>query len=182
MRRYEDHTTHVDHDANKKKRFDRNVNMLNLLIEAVNLCSKQGLPLRGHRDNSSELFSRDGNFLAVVKTLPDIDPILKHHLETGSKKVQITSWKIQNEIISCTAESVRSEIRNILKECKYYSVIADEVTDRFANKEILILCIRYLNTLKEEPTIEEVLFHQPTLMGDLLVKLSVATFRNAKNA
>ena len=89
--------------------------------------------LRGHCDNSSELFSRDGNFLAVFKTLPDIDPILKH-LETGSKKVQITSWKIQNEIISCIAESVRTEIRNILKESKYYSVIADEVTDRFANK------------------------------------------------
>ena len=131
--------------------------------------------MRGHRDNSSELFSRDGNFLAIVKTLADIDPILKDHLETGSKNAQMTSWKIQNEIISCIAESVRTEIRNILKECKYYSVIADEVTDRFANKEILLLCIRYLNTLKEEQLSKRFSSHQPTLMGDLLVKLLVAT-------
>ena len=155
MRAYEDPTTHVDHDPKKQERFDRNVHILKLLIKAVNLCSKQGLPLRGHRDNSNEEFSRDGNFLAIVKTLADIDQVLNDHLETGSKNAQMTSWKIQNQIISCLAESVRTEIRNILKECKFYSVIADEVTDRFANKEILLLCLRYLNTRKEEPTIEE---------------------------
>ena len=55
----------------------------------------------------------------------------------------MTLWKIQNEIISCIAESVKNEIRNIIKECKYYSIIADEVTDRLANKEILLLSVRY---------------------------------------
>ena len=40
----------------------------------------------------------------------------------------MTLWKIKNEIISHTAGSVRTEIRNILMECKLYSIIADEVT------------------------------------------------------
>ena len=116
----------------------------------------KALPLRGHRDNSSDLFSKDGNFFAVVKTLADMDPILKDHLETASKNAKMTLWKIQNDIISCVAKSMRTKIRNILKECKYYSIIADEVTNTFVNKEILLLCIRYLNNLKEEPTIEKV--------------------------
>ena len=98
MKTYEDPTSHVDNDINKQKRIDRNVNILELVIKAVNL-SKQGLPLRGHRDNSGDLFSRDGNFLAVAKTLADTDPILKDHLETGSKNTQMTSWKLQNQII-----------------------------------------------------------------------------------
>ena len=51
----------------------------------------------------------------------------------------MTSCKIQNEIISCIAESVRPESRNILKECEYYSITADEVTDRSANKEIFFV-------------------------------------------
>ena len=70
----------------------------------------------------------------------------------------MTSWKIQNEMISWIADSVRTEIISILKECNHYSVIADEVTDRFVNKEILLLCIRYLHNLKEELTIEEIFY------------------------
>ena len=117
LKTYGDTTTHVDHNVNKQKQVDQSVHILKLIIKAVNLCSKKDLPLRSHCENLSDLFSRDGNFLAVVKTLAHMDPILKDHLETGSKHAQMTSRKKQNGIISCTAESVRIEIRNILKEC-----------------------------------------------------------------
>ena len=119
LKTYEDTTTHFDHDVNKQKQVDQNVHILKLIIKADNLYSKKDLPLRSHCENSSDLFSRDGNFLAVVKTLAHMYPVLKYHLETGSKHAQMTSRKKQNEIISCTAESVRTEIRNILKECYY---------------------------------------------------------------
>ena len=130
----------------------------------------KALPLGGHRNNSSDLFSRDGNFLAIVKTLTDFDPILKDHLETGSKNAKMTSWKIQNDI-SCIPESTWTEIRNKLKEFKYYSIIADEVAKRFVNKEILLLCIRHLNNLKEEPTIEEVFISWTHIDGRPTVKI-----------
>ena len=39
-RHNEDHTTHVDHDVNKQKRFDRNAHTLNLIFKVVSLCSK----------------------------------------------------------------------------------------------------------------------------------------------
>ena len=50
---------------------------------------------------------------------------------------------------------MRTEIKNIFKECKYCSVIADEVTD-LPTKKLYLFYIRYLNNLKEELTIEEV--------------------------
>lgn len=88
----------------------------------------QALPLRGHRNNSIHLFSRDDNFLAVAKTLADMEWILKDRLETDCKDAQMTILEDKNSI-SCIAELVRTEIRNILKEWKYYSIIANEVTN-----------------------------------------------------
>ena len=35
--------------------------------------------------------------------------------------------------------------KDIVEKTKYFSVIADEVTDRYSNKEILLLCLKYLN-------------------------------------
>ena len=55
------------------------------------------------------------------------------------------SAKIQNEIIACIAKFVRMKIKDIAEKAKYFSIIADEVTDRYCNKEILLLCLRYLN-------------------------------------
>ena len=105
---YENPITHVSQDLDKQKRLDLNVHILKLIIKAVNLCSKQGLPVRGHCDNSSDLFSRDGNFHTVVKILADMGPILKDHLETGSKNAQMTSLKIQNDKI--ITKSVRTKV------------------------------------------------------------------------
>ena len=78
---YEDHTTHIKHNVNKQKGFDRNGHILKLVIKAVNLSSKKSFPLHNQCDNPGDLFSRDDDFLAVVETLADMDPIMKDHLE-----------------------------------------------------------------------------------------------------
>ena len=59
-----------------------------------------------------------------------MDDTLKDHLENGPKNAKMCSAKIQNEIIACIAK---------------FSIIVDEVTDRYSNKEIVLLCLRYLN-------------------------------------
>ena len=69
------------------------------------------------------------------------------------KNAQKNSWKIQNEVIACIAEVVRRHIRYVLDNSNFFSVIVDEVTDRYANKEVLLLCVRYVNLLQEKPTI-----------------------------
>ena len=55
------------------------------------------------------------------------------------------SAKIQKEIIACISKFVQIRFKNIVEETKYFSIIADKLTDRYSNKEILLLCIRYLN-------------------------------------
>ena len=47
---------------------------------------------------------------------------------------------------------MRRHIQYVLDDFKKFSVIADEVTDRYANKEILHFCVRYINLLQEKPT------------------------------
>ena len=49
------------------------------------------------------------------------------------------------------------KIEDIVEEKKYFSIIADKVTDRYSNKKVLLLCLRYLNTIHkiDVPVIEE---------------------------
>ena len=65
------------------------------------------------------------------------------------------SWKIQNEIIACIAEAIRRHIGLTLNNTKYFCLTADEVTDSYTNKEILPVCLRYIDLLREKPGIEE---------------------------
>ena len=64
------------------------------------------------------------------------------HLEKCAKNAKMVSWQIQNDIIECLSEFVQSKIKDEIPD--YYAIIADEVTDRFSNKEILLLCLRYV--------------------------------------
>ena len=46
-----------------------------------------------------------------------------------------------------------------------YAIIANEVTDRNSNKEILLVCLRYLNLASEIPTIEETFIESVQFKG-----------------
>ena len=166
---FEDPTKNVDYDPKKQERYDKNVHVLERIIQAkaVAMCAQQGLALRGHRKVESEdnEDSRDDNFQAILKSFAEIDPLLKDHLQHGPKNSQTRSWKIQNEIKNCVADCVRKEIIKQIQDFKHYAIIADEVTDRYSNKEILLLCIRYLNCTKERPAIREAFLASTHISG-----------------
>ena len=91
------------------------------------------------------------------------------------------SGKIQNEIIACIAKFVQMKIKDVVEEKKCFSIIADEVTDRYSNKKILFLCLRYLNIDHKigVPVIEETFLDssyiqsRPTrkVIGNCILKL-----------
>lgn len=58
--------------------------------------------------------------------------------------MQYTSKTIQNELVSVIGDKIRSSIVSEVKEAKFYSIIANEVTD-VSNKEELSLVVRYLH-------------------------------------
>ena len=48
-------------------------------IDAILLCGKQGISLRGHRDDSADPSTNRGIFLAILEAFADRDSILKEH-------------------------------------------------------------------------------------------------------
>ena len=59
------------------------------------------------------------------------------------------------------ADCVRKEIQDF----KHYTIVSDKVTDRYSNKEILLLCIHYLNCTKERSAIEAVFLASTYISG-----------------
>ena len=75
----------------------------------------------------------------------------------------MTSWKIQNDIIACLAESIMKKIKEDILE--YYAIFAGEVTNGFSNKEILLLCLRYITFQKGLFIIHETFFDSLYING-----------------
>ena len=159
---FENKTKAVTHDKYNNDKCQKNLHILKLIIEAVMLFSEQGLAFRSHREQSnySESYHEKrvnrGSFNAIINAFAKLDTIWKDHLENGAKNVKIASWKIQNDIIACLAEFIRKRIKDDISE--YYAIIAGEVIDRFSNKEILLLCLRYVTFQNGLPIIHETFF------------------------
>ena len=83
-------------------------------------------------------------FIELLGFRAETDTILSEHLSKGPKNARYTSKNIQNELLSVVGDTIRNSIISEVKNAKYYSIIADEVTD-VANHEELSLVIRYIH-------------------------------------
>lgn len=120
---------------------------LKSIVETVIFCGRQGITLRGHRDDGPSLqtSANHGNFQALLQFRIDAgDQVLKEHLKTADRNATYTSKVIQNEMIAVCGDMIRNEILHKVQEAKYYSIIADEATDE-ANDEQLSISIRYVD-------------------------------------
>ena len=113
--------------------------------------------LRGH-DNSTKTIeaqptSNLGNFKALLQFRVDAgDKDLEFHMKTAPKNTTCCSATIQNEIIDVISTLIREHIVERVKKCRFYSVIADEVTNS-VNTEQLSLVICYFDP--ESKTVAE---------------------------
>ena len=126
---------------------ERNEKVLESLLKITIFCGKQGLALRGHRDDkidwqASEV-GNQGNFAQLVRFRADTDKVLAEYLQGAPKNAQYTSKTIQNELVTVVGDRIRESIINEVKDAKFYSIIADEVTD-VSNREELSLVVHYL--------------------------------------
>ena len=134
-----------------QKRMADNQQVIESLFKVILLCRKQGLALRGHRDDHISWEAENdhestnvGNFIEIVRFRAETDHILKTHLQNASKNALYTSKTIENQLIEITGKSIQLEILREVKDAKFYSIIADEVCDAL-NKEQLSLCLRYIH-------------------------------------
>ena len=140
--------------------FEKNMNALRAIISTIILCGKQNIPLRGHRDDSTSTASNKGNFHAIRMLLGNSDKNLKEHLLNGRRNATSTSKPVQEEVIRITGEFTRAKITQLIqREDAFFSIIGDEVIDKYANQEILSVCLRFLDLNNDvSPKIKEVSF------------------------
>ena len=124
---------------------------LGSIMKTILFCGRQNIPLRGHRDNATDV-ERDvmgsdnhGNFLALLNFRIEAgDRVLGEHLSTAARNAIYTSNTIQNQIVDVLSDQVKKQIIQKVKAAKWYTVIADEVSD-VSNKEQLSIVLRYVD-------------------------------------
>ncbi len=129
-----------------------NCQKLSSIVKTIILCGRQNIALRGHRDNALDV-ERDvdsttnhGNFLALLNFRIDAgDTVLENHLSSAARNATYTSNTIQNQIVTVLSDQVINHIVEKVRSAKWYTVIADEVTD-VANREQLTIVLRYVDS------------------------------------
>uniref|UniRef100_F6X4E3 DUF4371 domain-containing protein n=1 Tax=Ciona intestinalis TaxID=7719 RepID=F6X4E3_CIOIN len=107
---------------------------LNALFDAICFLGRQGLALRGHTEENS-------NLVQSLKLLGKYNDTVKNWI---SRKTRFLSAEIQNEILESLALRVlRHEIHQV-KAARLFSIISDETAD-VSNKEQVCICIRYVD-------------------------------------
>ena len=70
-----------------------------------------------------------------------------------------TSKTVQNQVISIIADMIREEVTpHINGHNAFFSIIADEVTEKHSNREIMSLCLRFVARNNDRRVIKEVFF------------------------
>ena len=133
--------------AVEKERVARNRVYISSILKCLEFCGRQGLALRGHRDDSTSDSLSQGNFKALIDFCIEAgDQDLQHHLETCQKNATYISKTSQNELLVCVKEHIQGEIVKEIKNQDLgvnFAVLADEVSD-VSNWEQLGLVLRYV--------------------------------------
>ena len=77
------------------------------VLRCLELAAREGVALRGHRDDLTYDHSPQGNFMAFVKFAIDSgDIVLKEHLECCSRNATYMSKTTQNDLMKLMADDI----------------------------------------------------------------------------
>ncbi|CAH0563144.1 unnamed protein product [Brassicogethes aeneus] len=121
----------------------KNREYMKKLIDIILVLLRQGLPLRGHRE---DVFSKNrGNLLEVAELFSVYDTTF---LSYFSKNISYCSPKVQNEIIEIIAQLSLQKIVSEIKSCGFFTLMADET--RSFKEEQLSIVVRFSKDLEVE--------------------------------
>ncbi|XP_034064839.1 zinc finger MYM-type protein 1-like isoform X2 [Gymnodraco acuticeps] len=109
------------------------------IAEVLLLTATQNIAQRGHNESADS--DNKGNFMTILETIANHDKAVKKRL-TSIHNAKYTSKTIQNEVLGCLADMVRSEITEEVKNSEVFSIMADETKD-VKKKEQISLVVRY---------------------------------------
>ena len=151
---YEDPRSSIRGQFNKElvDRIARNRQIMERIVRAILFLGKQGLAFRGRGEDSGR-GCNPGNFFSLLHLMAETDEVLRNHLHAPEKKNSTyLSPQSQNEIINIIGKDfIQNRLLREIREAKFYSIIADEVSCH--NVEQMPLCIRFVdkeNNIREE--------------------------------
>ena len=132
-------------DTRRAANIERNRHILKCVADVILHCGKQCVALRGSVEGI-DVPGNPGNFLSLLKLIAKYDEVLYNHLHSPAMKcVTFMSPQTQNELIEVIAKHIiLHDIVNEIKQAKYYSIMADEVTSH--NTEQLAFCVRFVDS------------------------------------
>lgn len=136
----------------KRKQIQENRQKLIPIIEAVILCGRQELPLRGHRDSGNvniyEETENKGNFRAILSYRARGDNVLKDMLHGPGERNKYVSPGIQNDIIDAYNKIITEDVVKRINNSMAFSILADESAD-IAGIEQLSIGVKYYDREKK---------------------------------
>lgn len=137
------------------EQLQKNRAALQSIVKTLILCGRQGIALRGHRDDGA-LFTNEssnenqGNFRALLQARIDAGDVgLVNHFKFCSSRATYISKTCQNELLCCIEESILSDIVTEINSQPgpglMFSVCADEVTDNNTQSQLGVP-IRYVDS------------------------------------
>ena len=120
----------------------KNEEILKRLIDTVVYLAKQELPLRG-RDESASSLNR-GNYVELLNTLRDYDPLLDQHMDSSSL-FKGTSPNVQNDIVKALSAVVINYIKKEISSCSFVAIrpILYETSDVMTRSQLTTV-LRYI--------------------------------------
>lgn len=145
-------------NSEHQRQADENLHRLRSVVATVVFCGKQGIALRGHRNESAasraSQTANPGNFAALMNfraAAGDKYACGTFHQARGGKHVTYCGSRIQNDIIECCRDEVRFSLVQEVNSSPFFSVLADEAAD-CSNKEQMPLVVRFVKdaVIREE--------------------------------
>jgi hypothetical protein len=160
----------------KKTQVIRNRHILMKIMETLLLCGKQNIAIRGHTPERS-------NFMAILNSKAQGDPILTEHLANVNSRAKYTSPEIQNEIINIIGNQIRTAIVDKCNASNFFALIADETTDTLTREQVSD-CLRYIqrDTFSGDVSIKEDFLDfvmATSTTGEHLAELLIETLQSA---
>lgn len=129
---------------NKQKEVKRieHLRRLNASVEVCRYLLENGLPFRGNDESENSRYK--GLFLGTLKFLGrNNEDIQKVILQNAPKNLQMTSPKIQKDIISCFGEEVLKYIMGEIGD-DVFAILVDESSD-VSRKEQMAVVLRFVD-------------------------------------
>lgn len=105
--------------------------VLKRILSAIRFLSERSLPFRGTNEVIGA--SDNGNYLGVLELIAEFDPFLKQHINMYANKgwgnVSYLSKTIFEEFIEFLSRKILTQIKNEIKESKYWGLIVDSTPD-----------------------------------------------------